>query len=322
MSEKETDLSAKAIGAEETIEHTAIAPVNESVIRNLIYTVRGIQVMLDSDLALLYQVETKRINETVRRNKARFPEEFCFRLTSDEYESLRSQIATSSNDLRKFASGGRRYVPYVYTEQGVAMLSAVLRSDIAVDVSIRIMKSFVEMRHFIASNAALFEQIRTVELRQLEYQKTSDERFERVFDYMETHETPKQKVFFDGQIYDAFELLVDLVQKAEREIVLVDGYVDAGTLNVLAKKAPDVAVTVWTHPRTSLTQRDVDTFNAQYPRLEVRHTTAFHDRFLVLDGAKAYLVGASIKDAGKKSFGIARLEGNEAASTILARLER
>lgn len=127
------------------------------MIRNLIYTVRGMQVMLDSDLAMLYQVETKRINEAVRRNKARFPEEFCFRLTSDEYEFLRSQIATSSDDLRKFASGGRRYLPYAYTEQGVAMLSAVLRSDIAVEVSARIMKSFVEMRRLFASNAALFE---------------------------------------------------------------------------------------------------------------------------------------------------------------------
>ncbi|WP_455164409.1 hypothetical protein [Slackia exigua] len=167
------------------------------------------------------------------------------------------------------------------------MLSAVLRSKTAVSVSVRIMDSFVEMRHFIVSNAAMFEQIRAVELRQLEYQKTTDERLERVFDYMEAHEVPKQKVFFDGQTWAAFELLVSLVKRAEREIVLIDGYVDTGTLNILAKKRIGVAATIWTHPSTRLTEQDVDAFNAQYPRLEVERTIAFHDRFLILDGGRA-----------------------------------
>ncbi|MGN0071770.1 MAG: ORF6N domain-containing protein [Atopobiaceae bacterium] len=218
--------------------------------------------------------------------------------------------------------GGRRYPPRAFTEQGVSMLSAVLRSDTAIEVSVRIMDAFVEMRHFIADNATMFEQIRTVELRQLEYQKSTDERFERVFDYMESHEPPAQKVFFEGQVWDAFELLVKLVQKAQREIVLIDGYVDAGTLNILAKKRDSVEVTIWTHPRTQLTQRDIETFNAQYPRLTVHHTTAFHDRFLMLDGAEGYLVGASLKDAGKKSFAIARLEDADTINAILARLGR
>ena len=139
---------------------------------------------------------------------------------------------------------------------------------------------------------------------------------------METREAPRQKVFFDGQVWDAFELLVSLVQGAESEIVLVDGYVDAGTLNVLAKKREGVAATVWTHPRTKLTRRDVDTFNAQYPTLEVRHTTAFHDRFLVLDDTEGYLVGASLKDAGRRSFAISRIEDAESVAAILARLGR
>ncbi len=295
-----------------------IVAAGDPEIMNLIYTVRGRQVMLDSDLARLYQVETKRINEAVRRNMKRFPEEFCFRLTKEEHSALRSQIATSNEDEGR---GGRRYPPQAFTEQGVAMLSAVLRSKVAIDVSVQIMKSFVEMRHFIAENAALFEQIRAVELRQLEYQRTTDERFERVFDYMETHDAPRQKVFFDGQVCDAFELLVSLVRRAEREIVLVDGYVDAGTLNILAKKRSGVDVTVWTHPRTRLTQRDVDTFSAQYPRLEVRHTTAFHDRLLVLDGTEGYLVGVSLKDAGKRSFAVTRIEDDAAVASVLARLE-
>ena len=273
--------------------------------------------MLDSNFAELYEVETKRLNEAVGRNKARFPEAFCFKPTGDEEESLRSQIATSKTAEGR---GGRRYLPRVFTEQGVAMLSAVLRSQTAIKVSVKIMNAFVEMRHFIADNAHMFEQIRTVKLRQLEYQKATDERFERVFDYMETHEAPNQKVFFEGQVYDAFELLVTLVQRAKREIVLVDGYVDTGTLNILAKKQPGVSVTVWTHPRTSLTARDAATFNAQYPTLEVGRTTSFHDRFLILDGAEGYLVGASLKDAGKKSFAIAKLEDSTIVDSIVAAL--
>ena len=153
-----------------------------------------------------------------------------------------------------------------------------------------------------------------------EYQKATDERFERVFDYMETHEAPSQKVFFEGQVYDAFELLVSLVQKAKRKIVLVDGYVDMGTLNILAKKRQGVSATVWTHPKTSLTARDAATFNAQYPTLEVKHATSFHDRFLILDGTEGYLVGASLKDAGKKSFAIAHLEDSAVVGSIVAAL--
>ncbi len=309
--------NAKKEAIPEASPEIALAPANEAAIRNLIYTVRGTQVMLDSDLAMLYQVETGALNRAAKRNEDRFPEDFRFQLTRCEYDNLICQFGTSS-----FAGehGGRRKLPFVYTEQGVAMLAGVLRSDVAVRASVQIMRTFVEMRHFFASNAAMFEQIRAVELRQLEYQRTADERFERVFDYMETHSAPRQKVFFDGQVYDAFELLVQLVQKAEREIALIDSYVDAGTLNILAKKAKGVDVTVWTHPRTRLTRRDVDAFNAQYPKLVVRHTVTFHDRFLILDGEEGYFVGASLKDAGKKSFAISRIEDAGVANAILAKL--
>ncbi|WP_448983657.1 ORF6N domain-containing protein [Olsenella uli] len=255
-----------------------------------------------------------------KRNEDRFPEDFRFRLTDDEYENLRCQIGISSDDLQKFAAGGRRYMPYVYTEQGVAMLSGVLRSKVAIDASVRIMRAFVEMRHFIADNAHMFEQIRSIDHRLDSLERSTDERFERVFDYMETHEAPSQKVFFEGQVYDAFELLISLVQRAKREIVLVDGYVDTGTLNILAKKGPGVAVTVWTHPKTNLTERDVTTFSAQYPTLMVKHTTSFHDRFLILDGTDGYLVGASLKDAGKKSFAITKLEDFSIIGSIVAAL--
>lgn len=296
-----------------------IALSDDMQIRNMIYTVRGQQVMLDSDLAELYGIETKVLNQAVSRNSRRFPERFCFRITREEAEDLRSQIVTLRPELGKQDTWWR-YMPRVFTEQGVSMLSAVLRSDMAIDVSVRIMDAFVEMRHFIADNAHMFEQIRSIDHRLDSLERSIDERFERVFDYMETHEAPSQKVFFEGQVYDAFELLVSLVQRAKREIVLIDGYVDTGTLNILAKKQPGVSVTVWTHPKTSLTARDVATFNVQYPALEVRHTASFHDRFLILDGTEGYLVGASLKDAGKKSFGVAKLEDSSIIGSIIAAL--
>lgn len=304
---------------EPTRNESAIALSSDAQIRDMIYTVRGQQVMLDSDLAELYGVETKVLNQAVSRNSKRFPDRFCFRVTREEAESLRSQIVTLRPELGKQDTWWR-YMPRVFTEQGVSMLSAVLRSDTAIDVSVRIMDAFVEMRHFIADNAHMFEQIRSIDHRLDGLERSTDERFERVFDYMEIHEASSQKVFFEGQVYDAFELLVSLVQRAKREIVLIDGYVDTGTLNILAKKGPSVTVTVWTHPKASLTKRDVETFNAQYPTLEVRHTASFHDRFLILDGTEGYLVGASLKDAGKKSFAIARLEDSSVISSIVAAL--
>ena len=218
-------------------------------IKNMIYVVRNQQVMIDSDLAVLYQVETKRLNEAVKRNILRFPEEFRFQLTEEETQSLRSQFATSnSRDEDNGKKGGRRYLPYVFTEQGIAMLSAVLRSDAAIQVSINIMNAFVEMRRFIANNTLLFERISNVELKQLEYQKQTDEKLEQIFEYISGHEEASQKVFFDGQIYDAFSL----IQKAEKKIALIDGYVDVGTLNLLSKKNENVSVTIYTQKRTRL----------------------------------------------------------------------
>ena len=180
---------------------------------------------------------------------------------------------------------------------------------------------FVEMRRFIANNALLFERISNVELKQLEYQKKTDEKLEQIFEYISDHEESNQKIFFDGQIYDAFSLLIELIQKAETEIVLVDGYVDVGTLNILSKKKENVAVTVYTQQRTKLSQTDVYNFNAQYPKLDVKYTRAFHDRFLILDKTKAYHVGASLKDAGKKCFGINLIEDAGIVRDILQRLE-
>ena len=284
-------------------------------IKSLIYVVRGQQVMMDSDLAMLYQVDTKVFNQAVNRNIKRFPENFRFQLTKEEFDALRSQVATSNG------RGGRRYRPYMFTEQGIAMLSGVLRSDVAIQVSIRIMNTFVEMRRFIANNALLFEKVSDIELKQLEYQKSTDEKFDKVFKYIEDHAESEQKIFFDGQIYDAFSLITSIIQKAQKEIILIDGYVDIDTLNILAKKNPGVDVKIYTYASAQLTNRDAANFNAQYPTLTVKKTQVFHDRFIILDGNTAYHIGASIKDAGKKCFGISLINDSGLVAELLKRLK-
>lgn len=297
----------------ETEVKEEISPVivSDKVIKSLIYVVRGQQVMMDSDLAALYQVETKVFNQAVKRNIMRFPDSFRFQLTDEEYKDLKSQIVTSNG------RGGRRYLPYVFTEQGIAMLSAVLNSDIAIQVSIHIMTAFVEMRKFLVNNAVLFERISDVELKQSEFQKQTEDRFEQVFDYIAEHEEVKQKIFFEGQIYDAFSLLVKLVSSAEKSIILIDNYVDVGTLNILAKKKRNVNVCIYTMKQTKLTAADVRNFNRQYPKLDLKYTEAFHDRFLIIDGAYAYHIGASLKDAGKKCFAINSLKDMSIVKDIL-----
>ena len=296
----------------------AVVPTSIEV-RDLIYVVRGKQVMLDSDLAELYGVETGALNRAAKRNEDRFPEDFRFQVTKDELENLKCQNGISSSGP---GYGGRRTLPYAYTEHGIAMLAGVLRSEVARQVSISIIRAFVEMRHFLAGNAKLFEQVREIELRQMTDQARNEERFEQVFGYIEGKIEPAQRIFFDGQIYDAFSLLTSLVEKAEREIVLVDGYVDVGTLNILAKKGDGVAVTLYTRGGGRLSRGDIDAFNAQYPPPEVHRTDAFHDRFLILDGKTAYHIGASLKDAGKKAFAITLIEDDEMVEGIMARLGR
>ena len=293
-------------------------------IQSMIYTFRGRQVMLDSDLAMLYQVTTSNLNKAMKRNIARFPERFCFQLTENEYENLRFQngISSLTNNY-----GGRRYIPYVFTEQGIAMLSAVLKSDIAVEVSLKIMDSFVEMRKFLISNQELFSRLDKAELRQIEFEKKvdlknaeTDKKLEEVFDYIATTKEVKQKIFFNGQIYDAFSLMVEIVEKAEKELILIDNYVDVNTLNILSKKKDGVNVLIVTSGNGNLTEKDIAKFNSQYPKLTVKISKDFHDRFLIIDRKEVYHIGASIKDAGKKSFGITKLEVEELTKSLLAKV--
>ncbi len=302
--------------------------ISEVTIKKLIYMIRGQQVMLDSDLAMLYQVETGNLNKAMKRNLKRFPEEFCFQLTKEEYSNLIFQIGSSSLEKdNSYEHGGRRKLPYVYTEQGIAMLSAVLRSDIAIKVSVRIMQIFVELRRYFAQGTFLIEKVNDLEINQIEeriwrkqHEENTEKRFEEVFDYIAEHKESNQKIFFDGQIYDAFSLLVDLVSRAEKKLILVDNYVDVETLNILAKKKTGVEVAIYTSKKTKLSKVDIENFNKQYPTMEVKYTEVFHDRFLILDDECAYHIGASIKDAGKKCFGINKIEDIGIVRDIMERL--
>ena len=287
--------------------------VHNKEIQSMIYTFRGRQVMLDSDLAMLYQVETKYLNRQRNRNAERFPEDFCFQLSKEEYEILRCQNVTSKNEN---GSGGRRYLPYVFTEQGIAMLSSVLKSEVAAKASINIMRAFVEMRKFLISNNEMFARLDRVELKQLE----TDKKLEEVFDYIATTKEVKQKIFFNGQIYDAFSLMVEIVEKAEKELILIDNYVDVNTLNILSKKKDGINVLIVTSGNGNLTDKDVAKFNSQYPKLAVKISKDFHDRFFIIDRNDVYHIGASIKDAGKKSFGITKLEEQDLIDSLLGKV--
>ena len=300
--------------------------ISNEEIKNLIYTIRGKQVMLDSDVAMLYHYQTKRINETVNRNKERFPENFCFQLTEEEVKNLKkqstilnlgqennwSQIATSSkNENSKHR--GRKYIPYVFTEQGIAMLSGLLKNNIAVQVSINIMNAFVEMRKFLMLNGQVFERLTNMEYKLLDH----DKKFDIIFNQLQHEESIKQRIFFQGQIYDAYSLIVDIIKKANKKILIIDNYVDDSILKMLTKKKNNVEVVILTSNKSNIQDIDIQKFNKEYPILKIAKTNKFHDRFIVLDSEEMYHLGASIKDVGKKCFGINKIEDMEIIEKIL-----
>lgn len=285
-------------------------------IKNLIYTIRGKQVMLDSDVAMLYHYETKKINQAVKRNIDRFPERFCFQLTEDEFSNLRSQIVTLN---RKVNNGNvvRKYLPYVFTEQGIAMLSGILKNDVAVKVSISIMDAFVEMRKFISINKSLFEKVITIENKMNKKFMEHDKKFDVIFDQLQLGENIKQRVFFEGQIYDAYRIIIDIIKKANKKILIIDNYIDDSVLKMLAKKKSHTEVVILTSNRSKIQNIDIQKFNKEYPILKVAKTNKFHDRFIVIDNKEMYHLGASIKDLGKKCFGINKIEDREIIEKII-----
>ncbi|MBN1175605.1 ORF6N domain-containing protein [Candidatus Woesearchaeota archaeon] len=275
--------------------------MNELIVTDIkrrIHTIRGMQVIVDSDIANLYNVPVKALNQAVKRNSERFPESFMFQLTEKEVEILRSQIVTSSSEW-----GGRRYLPYVFTEQGVSMLSGVLKSKTAIQVSINIMNAFVAMRKFIAQNASVFQRLDRVELKQLEH----DDKFEKVFKALETSEK-KQGIFYDGQVFDAYVFVCDLVKEAKKQIVLIDNYVDESVLTFFSKRKKGVSVHIYTKTISKQLKLDVEKFNAQHEPILVKQFNNSHDRFLIIDSKEVYHFGASLKDLGKKWFAFSKFE--------------
>ena len=274
-------------------------------IEPLIKVIRGQQVMLDKDLAMLYGVEAKVLNQAVKRNVERFPNDFRFQLTKEE--CLRSQIVTLNEKQGKHL----KYMPYAFTEQGVAMLSSVLRSQTAIEVNIQIMRAFVSMRHFMVNNASVFSRLETIEYHQLEMQQhmqESDKRIEEVFRRLdEGNAKPKQGVFYNGQVYDAYTFVSDLIKSAKKRIVLIDNYVDETVLTLLDKRDNNVSAIIYTQQISRLFQLDIDRHNAQYAPIDVETFHLSHDRFLCIDD-DVYHIGASIKDLGKKWFGFSKME--------------
>ncbi len=328
-----------------SIQHSALNPNparNEIVvcqpddaIQSRILTLRGVQVLLDRDLAMLFGVPTKVLNQAVKRNANRFPERFMFRLTNGENAGLRSrsvtsnatsaptgeiafggsggdesllrsQIVTSKAGTRPDSSGrgGSRYLPHAFTEHGVAMLASVLNSPTAIAASIRIIDAFVAMRRFLVANAEVFRRIETVERRQTATETKVDEVLAR----LDSGNPPPQGLFFDGQLWDACSLVERLVARAKASILLIDSWVGPGTLDMLAKKRTGVAVEIVTSPNGRVAASDVAKFNAQYPTLSVRVSGKFHDRFLILDDKELYHVGASLKDLGRKCFAFSTMD--------------
>ena len=312
-------------------------------IRSRIFTIRGRQVMLDSDLAELYNVKTKVLNQAVRRNIWRFPENFMFQLTQNEFNSLRSQIVTLNKEgvqerLNNLKSqfvisnnvkgdnlksqivtsrwGGKRKIPYAFTEQGVAMLSGVLKSDIAVRMSIQIMSAFVAMRRFISANAQVFHRLDFVEKKQIEH----DRKFEEVFDAIQSKGIkPEKGIFFNGQVFDAYKFVSDLVRSAEKSIILIDNYIDDSVLLLLSKRSRNVRAVVYTKDVSGQLALDLEKHNSQYPAIEIREFRQAHDRFLIIDNKFVYHFGASLKDLGKKWFAFSKFE--KEAIKLLDRLE-
>ncbi len=315
------------------------ALIKSENIQRKIHNIRGVQVMLDSDLAEFYEVETKALNQAVKRNSNRFPQEFSFQLTTEENKLLRAQMVTLENEnhlrcqigtsknqqylrsqfVTSKQKGGRRYLPFVFTEQGVAMLSGVLKSAKAVQISIQVINAFVAMRRFLASNAEVFQRLGAVERKQIEYKADADQKFEQIFNAIEAKSIkPKQGIFFDGQIFDAYQFVSDLIRTARKSIVLIDNYVDDATLTLLSKAGKKVKITVLTKTISKQLALDVKKYNEQYAAITVKEFHNAHDRFIMIDGITVYHFGASLKDLGKKWFAFSRFD--KGAFTLMEKM--
>lgn len=279
-------------------------------IKNLIYTIRWMQVMLDSDVANLFKYTTKNINKSVKNNAERFPEYYCFQLTTKEYNSL---MTRRYNITKIGRSNNRKYLPYVFTEYGITMLAALLKSEVAVNISIKIVNTFMQMRKNFSENNQVFERLTSLEYKLLEQEK----KINNILGELKFEENIKQKIFFKGQIYDAYSIIIDIIKSANKKILIIDNYIDDNVLKMLSKKKKDVEVTILTSIKSNIEKLDIKKFNKEYPILKLEKTNKFHDRFIIVDNKEMYHLGASIKDLGKKCFGINKIEDIKIVEKII-----
>ena len=280
-------------------------------IEKMIYEIRGKQVMLDSDLARLYECKngTKDINKAVKRNIERFPTNFMFQLTDDEYNYLRFQIGTSN------IKGGRRYKPYVFTEQGVAMLSSVLRSETAINISIKIIDAFVTMRKYISTNLLEQKYINNLVLEDHDKIKALEDSFSKLEEKRKSTE-----IYFNGQIYDAYSKIQEIFKCANKSLVIIDAYADNTILDII--KRLNINVTIITKPNNLLTSQDIEKYNKQYNNLTVIFDNTFHDRYFILDDENIYHCGASVNRIGYKTFSITLIGDKDVKNTLINKIKK
>ncbi len=274
--------------------------------------------MLDSDLAEFYGYDVRSFNQQVRRNISRFPSDFMFELTNEEVSLVKSQIVTSRpSNFFAGQEGGRRKPPLAFTEQGIYMLASVLHGEIAEKQSILIMRAFRAMRQFLADNALVFQRLDWIEIKQID----SDHRINMLYDILQSPKPDKAVIFFRGQMWDATSCIEEIIGKAEKSIILIDSYVDKGTLDMLSRKKTGATISIYTNQKScKLTGKEISAFRSQYGELEIIYTDDFHDRFLILDKKELYHIGASIKDAGKKTFEISMNDDEKMLSALLSKL--
>ncbi len=287
-------------------------------IQNRIFTIRGVQVMIDRDLAEIYGVETRRLNEQVKRNIDRFPEPFMYQMTKEEMENWKSQIAISNK-----VKMGLRKPPLAFTEQGVSMISAILKSETAVKVSIQIINAFVKMRKFIINNDSLNYRLYNLEQKQTAInikQLDTDNKIEAILNAIETKEIkPRQGIFYDGQVFDAYIFIADLIKSAKTSILLIDNFVDETVLQLFTKRNKNVSVCIYTKNISKVLKQDLNKHNTQHPKIELKQFAKAHDRFLIIDKNTVYHIGASLKDLGKKWFAFSRMSAS--SISIISKLK-
>lgn len=286
--------------------------IKDENIRDHIFTIRGKQVMLDCDIARLFNVEPKRLNEQMKRNVGRFPEDFCFKLNSTEFKSLRSQNAT-------FDVGylNRKYLPYVYTEHGIIALAAVLKSEIAEKMSVEIVRTFIAMRKFIIENGDVLPALAKLQNRQIDFEIETNKRFDEIMKIISKVDLPKEALFYEGQYYDAYEYISSIVRRANVSILLIDPYCDSQALSYLKNRKEGVSIFICKSESSKLLESDIELFRKEFGKLEVFTRNDFHDRFLIIDKDECYSLGTSLNHMGKKIFAVTKIEDPRIIQSIV-----